>query len=220
MIKCLCKPGAQWTIRGEEAISFSRSELSIYGTAWFNFICAKLMPSSHVSNVIKSRACPLFAIVTVKSINVGKFIYESILHALRGGSIDEFPHPSLICGLYMNAGVVWTVDEIFEQPKAVLDNNIIDRFKEWEGGIPKRRGASYILDDDFDVAAAEATIVVGHVGGAGPSQPAKCVGRGSASPSRVSSDLLLNEVRALRGAIDNLGQGQKQLLRLSCQQTR
>lgn len=81
--------------------------------------------------MIKSRAVLLYAIVTGKSIDVGKVIYGSILHALRGGSTGGLPHPSLICGLFRNAGVVWAADEIFEQPKSVIDSRAINRFKEW-----------------------------------------------------------------------------------------
>lgn len=72
------------------------------------------MSSSHVSDVIKSRAVFLYAIVTGKSIDVGKVIYGSILHALRGGSTGELSHPSLIYGLCRNARVGWATDEIFE----------------------------------------------------------------------------------------------------------
>lgn len=84
------------------------------------------MPFSHVSDVIKSGAFLLFAIFTGKSIDVGRVIYRSIITALRGSSTGGLPHPSFICGLCKNAGVVWGSDEIFEQPKSVVDSNTIN----------------------------------------------------------------------------------------------
>lgn len=41
LIKCLCRPRADWKLRGTEALHFSHSELSRYRTAWYYFICAK-----------------------------------------------------------------------------------------------------------------------------------------------------------------------------------
>lgn len=131
MLRILYKPGAQWTIRADEAVSFPRGDLSRFGKAWFYFLCAKLMPFSHVSEVNKAKVVLLYSIVKGKTIYVGKIIYRSILATLRGGATSGLPHPSLICGLRRNAGVVlWSPNEIFEQPKSVLDRTMIDRFKE------------------------------------------------------------------------------------------
>lgn len=33
VIRCLCRPGAEWTLKGTEALHFSHSELSRFGKA-------------------------------------------------------------------------------------------------------------------------------------------------------------------------------------------
>lgn len=106
------------------------------------------MLSSHVSKVIKSRAVMLFAIVTGMSIDLGIVIYRSILTTLRGGSTDEFPHPHSFVGCVGTLELYGGPYKIFEQPKLVLDSNIIDRFKEWTGGFPDMRGVGYRREED------------------------------------------------------------------------
>lgn len=49
----------------------SNKELSRYGKAWYSFICAKMIPITHVSDVVKERAVLLFAIMKGKTIDVG-----------------------------------------------------------------------------------------------------------------------------------------------------
>lgn len=72
VIKTLCRPGAEWKSKGNDgAINFSNGELRRYGKAWYSFICAKLMPTTHVSDVIKDIVVLLYAIVMGKNINVG-----------------------------------------------------------------------------------------------------------------------------------------------------
>lgn len=42
VLKCLCRPGVIWTLKGNNVLHFSPSELSRYGKAWYSFICAKI----------------------------------------------------------------------------------------------------------------------------------------------------------------------------------
>lgn len=74
VLKGLCRLGAKWKTKEHEAITFSNKELSIYGKAWYSFICAKLMLITHVSDVIKDRAVLLYAIMKGKSVDVGQVI--------------------------------------------------------------------------------------------------------------------------------------------------
>lgn len=74
VIKYLCRPGADWKAKEHEAINFSNKELSRYGKAQYSFICAKLMPTTHVSDVIKDRVVLLYTIVKGKTIDVGQII--------------------------------------------------------------------------------------------------------------------------------------------------
>lgn len=61
VIRVLCRPRAQWTLKGDEVVHFSHSELSRIRKEWYYFICAKMMSSSHVSEVIKAQAVLLYA---------------------------------------------------------------------------------------------------------------------------------------------------------------
>lgn len=97
------------------------------------------MPFSHVSKVIKAQAVLLYALVTGKSIDIRKVIYDSIRHTQQGSSTSGLPHSSLICGLCKNVNVVYGKDEIFERLNALIDSKTISRFKEWQGGIPHLR---------------------------------------------------------------------------------
>lgn len=101
-----------------------------------------MMPTTHVSDVIKERAVLLFAIVKGKTVDVGQVIHNSICHAIQRGSTGGLPYPSLIYGLYKRAKVTW--DEVLQPPKAVIDHATISRYKVWEGGASHPRGAGFI----------------------------------------------------------------------------
>lgn len=51
---------------------------------------------STVSDVTNERAVLLFAIVSGLMVDMGSFIQESILKALRGSTLGGLPHPSVI----------------------------------------------------------------------------------------------------------------------------
>lgn len=72
VIKTLCWLGAEWKSKEREAISFSVKELSRYGKVWHYFICAKLMPTMHIRDVINDRAVLLYALVMQKRSTWGK----------------------------------------------------------------------------------------------------------------------------------------------------
>lgn len=71
---------------------FSHKELNQNGKAWYYFICAKLLSTTHVSDVIKDHVLILYAIVIGKSITVGKVIQDFITFAIKGSSTGELPH--------------------------------------------------------------------------------------------------------------------------------
>lgn len=121
MLATLGRPGAIWTRKGGVIVHFSHMELNRNTKAWYYFLCAKLLPTTHVSDVIKDCALVLFAIVTGKSINVGTVIKDSILYAIQGSSIGGLSHPSLICGLCKETQVRWTADETLIQLKALIN---------------------------------------------------------------------------------------------------
>lgn len=75
---------------------FLRKDLSRYCNIWYAYLCAKLVPSEHVSEVIKEKVPLLYAILKDFVIDVGAIINFSIRHFLRGPILGRLPHPSLI----------------------------------------------------------------------------------------------------------------------------
>lgn len=129
VIKALYRPWADLKAKEHEAISFSHKELNRYGKAWYYFIYAKLMPTTHVNDVIKDRVVLLYVIVTGKTVDMAQIIQDSITYAIKGSSTIGLPYPSLICGLCKKAKVKWSVDEVIQQPKSLIDQRTINRFQ-------------------------------------------------------------------------------------------
>lgn len=129
MRKCLCRPGAIWTLKGNDMLHFSPSDLSRCGEAWYSFICAKVLPTTQVTEVNKDRVALLYDIVMDKSIDMGQ-----VIHTIQESLTGRLSHPSLICGLCKLAKVRWTEDEILQPPKALIDKCMMNCFKIWVGG--------------------------------------------------------------------------------------
>lgn len=90
---------------------FMSKYLSLYGKIWYAFLCAKLSPSTHTSEVTKEKVLLLYSNVKDFDIDIGALISFSIRHCLRGPFSRGLPHPSLICGLYCQSGVRWAGNE-------------------------------------------------------------------------------------------------------------
>ncbi|KAI3453422.1 hypothetical protein Pfo_010085 [Paulownia fortunei] len=99
IISTLAYPGAQWTIKDETVITFSSTHLYGVYKVWHSFIGAKLMPTTHLSDLTKERAILLFAIITGKSINIGRTV-----------------------------GVPWRPDEELLLPKTIISNAIAESY--------------------------------------------------------------------------------------------
>lgn len=191
----LCRPGVEWTLKGTEAIHFSQKELSRYSKAWYYSICAKFLPTTHVSDVIKDRAMLLYAIVTGKTVDMGQVIQDSIIYAIKESSTIKLPHPSLICSLCNKVKVKWSTYEILQQPKSLIDQRTISRFQQWEDNIAHPSGVAFIVLAPPDVA--------------GPLVPPQ------STSLQSSMDFLVDEVRELRKDTTELSRGQNELLRES-----
>lgn len=135
MLATLGRSGAIWTRKGGVTVHFSHRELNCNAKAWYSFLYAKLLPTTHVSDVIKDCALVLYAIVIGKSINVGKVIKDLILYAIQGSSSGGLPHPSLIYRLCKETRVRWIADETLIQPKALINQRIMDQFQNWEDDV-------------------------------------------------------------------------------------
>ena len=71
---------------------------------WFNFINARLYPTTHVSKYSRDRALGLLAIATAMRMNVGAIINAAILHAANINNV-ALPFPSLLTALFEKAGI-------------------------------------------------------------------------------------------------------------------
>ena len=70
---------------------------------WYNFICATLNPSLHLSTVTKDKTILLYAIVKNIKFNVGYVTKIGIIESAQGRCTGALIHPSLItilCKMY------------------------------------------------------------------------------------------------------------------------
>ena len=74
--------GTRWTIVREAHAHFPSKDLHPHMKVWHHFICARLVPTMHLSEVTKERAALLYAIQTGKKINVSRWIQHNINHAI------------------------------------------------------------------------------------------------------------------------------------------
>lgn len=119
--------------------------LSLYGKIWYAFLCAKLSPSTHTSEVTKEKVLLLYSNVKDFDIDIGALISFSIRHCLRGPFSRGLPHPSLICGLYCQSGVRWAGNEPVQQPLQLLDLCLITRYSVWQRGESQPCGLGFVI---------------------------------------------------------------------------
>ncbi|PIN20436.1 hypothetical protein CDL12_06877 [Handroanthus impetiginosus] len=102
----ICRENPQWTLsRLNEPIHFPRTTLTFAADNWLRFISARLLPSSHTSEVTRERAVMIYAILTDVPFDIGRFLHRSILKSAMGGLTMGLYHPSLITELCARAGL-------------------------------------------------------------------------------------------------------------------
>ena len=72
----ICGKEVHWTIVNGVRTSFLMKELLTVMKTWHHFLCARLSPNSHLTEVTRERALMLYAISKSLSINVGSWILE------------------------------------------------------------------------------------------------------------------------------------------------
>ena len=113
----MCKDDVSWSKYTNGGLkSFPSQAMTKIVKIWHYFICAKLLPTTNHSAVMKSRATLIYAILMDMKIDVGLIIQRFIIHGFEKG-IQGFPHPHLITNLCVNAGVKWNVKEEVQKPK-------------------------------------------------------------------------------------------------------
>ncbi|KAB2005540.1 hypothetical protein ES319_D11G277400v1 [Gossypium barbadense] len=96
--------GPQWIIRKYRSHSCQREYLKSIGKVWFYFVRYSFMPISHSSTISMKRMLSLYAILTEKSINVGKIILKEI-HDCAKKKAESAYFPSLTTSLCLRACV-------------------------------------------------------------------------------------------------------------------
>ena len=82
--RAICQSrGTQWTIVRDEHAHFPFKDLHPHMKVWHHFICARLMPTMHLSEVTEERVVLLYGIQMGLKINVGQWIQSNIDHTIR-----------------------------------------------------------------------------------------------------------------------------------------
>jgi len=118
----LCIPEGTFELnKNQQPIKILRSNLTSRSKMWLTLIHANMTPCSHVSDITMSRSIILYAILTGRSLNVGRLIANEI-HQCAHAAKPKVPlgHPCLITHLCELAGVD-TSTPPFERPHAPID---------------------------------------------------------------------------------------------------
>ncbi|PIN19258.1 hypothetical protein CDL12_08056 [Handroanthus impetiginosus] len=106
MCELICRDNPQWMLsRLNEPIHFLRTKLTFAVDNWLRFVSARLLPSSHTSEVTRERAVMIFTILTDIPFDIGRFLHRSILKSAMGSLTVSLYHPSLITELCARAGL-------------------------------------------------------------------------------------------------------------------
>ena len=77
----LCAPGTIRANPGDEKSSVLAGKLRKKAKVWLNFVMAKLLPTTHVTEVTIERLIFVFALISGLSIDVGRIIHEQIYNS-------------------------------------------------------------------------------------------------------------------------------------------
>lgn len=92
VLRAIGRPRAEWTFNSSDSVTLKAWDLNQSKKMWLHFISAKLMLVSHFSGTIKKQAIQLYAIISRKSINVGKVIMDSTMHCFWVSPMDLYTH--------------------------------------------------------------------------------------------------------------------------------
>ena len=113
------------------------TSLTIEARAWQYFICQKMMPVNHYSNVIAERAFLVYVILMGMSIDVGQVIFYSIIHTIKNKLGLYFL--LLIIQLCIRARVRFGNDEEALYPKRPINDGLISIIKASRVRSPEKR---------------------------------------------------------------------------------
>ncbi|PIM99547.1 hypothetical protein CDL12_27957 [Handroanthus impetiginosus] len=117
----ICRDNPQWTLsRLNEPIHFPRTTLTFAADNWLRFVSARLLPSSHTSEVTRECAVMIYAILTDVPFDIGRFLHKSILKSAMGGLTVGLYHPSLITELCARADLERQPGDELLQPDSMI----------------------------------------------------------------------------------------------------
>lgn len=123
MVRLLCPHATIWkTISKGVPISFLTKDMSPKSRIWHYFIRARILPTTHMSDVNRERAVLNYVFRTNKPIYVGSILYNNILYSARTISAGLY-YPLLITGLCLQAGVLTNAREELQHPIVTLASN-------------------------------------------------------------------------------------------------
>ena len=110
--RAICGHEVQWTIIRGKRTAFPTKELTTTMKVWHHFICARLAPIAHHSEVTKEQAFLLYDIAKNLSINVDRWIERNITYIAENTSLG-IRHPTLITKLIVANGQDTIGDKVF-----------------------------------------------------------------------------------------------------------
>ncbi|XP_075500524.1 uncharacterized protein LOC142539131 [Primulina tabacum] len=130
ILKDLCINGAEWRTNQGIPVTLKKSEMLRDPNTWASFILARILPSTHQTEITKDKAALVHAITTGQSIDLGKIIHGSILRTSTGLITTGLPCPHIITELCQHASVTWGPEEQVLKAKAPI---IVYRFRRFYG---------------------------------------------------------------------------------------
>ncbi|GMN61915.1 hypothetical protein TIFTF001_030986 [Ficus carica] len=104
VLENVCVPITMWTVSTQRKLTVPRVNLTPQYKVWYHFLKTRLMPSTHLQTVSKSRVLLLDSIISGRSIDVGNIISQG-LGVCVVKKCDNLWFLSLITSLCANSGV-------------------------------------------------------------------------------------------------------------------
>ncbi|BAT83746.1 hypothetical protein VIGAN_04095600 [Vigna angularis var. angularis] len=112
--------------RQQQPLHVKRIHLNSLSRLWMPLVHSNISPCTHVSDVTVNRAVILYAILTGRSVNLGKLIAHEIRNCANSTKAP-LGHPSLITHLCKQEGVDTTTPP-FEHPRKPIDMGYYTQF--------------------------------------------------------------------------------------------
>ena len=130
-----------------------RNQLNPAAKAWLYFVSARLLPSTHFTEIDVDRLKLVYAILTGLRINIGRIIRSSIRHSCRMTTTAGLGHGTFITELCHTYGVpTFDTDVRSGQKRPITKLMILTyRFPEIEQQSPNRQHIEEDMDFDIDV---------------------------------------------------------------------